>query len=44
MRLLDGFTDLVDTNLSKLQETVNNREAWHATAPGVIKRPIGPSS
>ena len=33
MRLLDGFTDLVDTNLSKLWETVNNREAWHATAP-----------
>ena len=44
MRLLDGVTDLVDTNLSKLRETVNNREAWHTTAPGVMKSLIGPSS
>ena len=28
MRWLDSITDLLDTNLSKLQETVKDREAW----------------
>ena len=33
---LDSITDSVDTNLSKLQEIVKDREAWHATVHGVI--------
>ena len=37
MRWLDGITDSVDMNLSKLQEIVEDREAWYATVHGVCK-------
>ena len=30
MTWLDGITDLLDMNLSKLQEMGKDREAWHA--------------
>ena len=34
MRWLDGFTDSMNMSLSKLQEMVKDREAWHATSMG----------
>ena len=38
MRLFDRITDSINVNLSKLQEIVEVREAWHATVRGVTKR------
>ena len=38
---MDGITDSTDMTLTKLQETVKDREAWHVTVHGVTKNWTG---
>ena len=37
MKWLDGTTDSMDVGLSKLQEIMKDREAWHAVVHGAAK-------
>ena len=37
MRLLDSTTDSMDMNLSKLQETLKDREVWHGAVHRVTE-------
>ena len=37
MRWLNGITDSMDMSLSRLQELVMGREAWHASVHGITK-------
>ena len=43
-RWLDGITDLMDMNLSKVQETVKGRAAWRAAVHGVSKSQVQQSN
>ena len=44
MRWLDSISDSMDMSLSKLQEIVKDREAWHAAAHMVTKSRTRPSN
>ena len=41
---MDGTTDLMDMILSKLQELVMDREAWHSAVHGVAKESVTPEA
>ena len=41
---MDGIIDLMDMRLSKLQEIVKDRKAWHAAVHGIAKSQTGLSN